>query len=88
MQHCDTVIFLDYSAEVCLSGVRERKGRPRSDMPWTDTDGEDLEFLEFIKNYNTQNRPQVLELLEKYNDKEIHIFKSRFEADKFLNQIK
>ena len=30
---CDTVIFLDYSTEVCLGGIRERRGKPRQDMP-------------------------------------------------------
>ncbi len=31
---CDTVFFLDYNVEVCIAGVEERKGQPRSDMPW------------------------------------------------------
>ena len=34
MEACDTVFFLDYPLEICLSGVAARKGRPRSDMPW------------------------------------------------------
>ena len=45
---------------------------------------EDAEFIEFIKNYNEQQKPKVLELLEKYGDKNIVIFKSREEADAFL----
>ena len=87
MQECDTVIFLDYSLDVCLNGIKERKGKVRSDMPWVE-DGEDDEtFIEFIKNYNSQSRPQVLELLSKYSDKNIFIFKNRTEADKFLAQM-
>lgn len=43
MQECDTIIFLDYPLDVCLNGIHERKGKVRSDMPWTET-GED-EFL-------------------------------------------
>ena len=34
MEACDTVIFLDYPLEVCLSGIEERRGKPRPDMPW------------------------------------------------------
>ena len=83
MAACDTVIFLDYPLDVCLDGIRERRGKPRSDMPWIETE-EDTEFIEFIKNYNEQQRPEVLELLEKYRDKNIVIFKSREEADEFL----
>ena len=84
MAACDTVIFLDYLLDVCLDGIRERRGKPRSDMPWIETE-EDSEFIEFIKNYNEQQKPKVLELLKKYNDKNIIIFKSREEADAFLN---
>ena len=86
MVACDTVIFLDYPLDVCLDGIRERRGKPRSDMPWIETE-EDAEFIEFIKNYNEQQKPKVLELLEKYGDKNIVICKSREEADEFLLQI-
>ena len=84
MAACDTVIFLDYPLEVCLNGIKERRGKPRSDMPWFETE-EDAEFIEFIKNYNEQQKPKVLELLEKYGDKNIVIFESREQADAFLN---
>ena len=64
MAACDTVIFLDYPLDVCLDGIKERRGKPRSDMPWIETE-EDAEFIEFIKSYNEQQKPKVLELLEK-----------------------
>ena len=51
MQKCDTVIFLDYPLDVCLDGIKERKGKPRSDMPWIESDEDDADFIEFIKNY-------------------------------------
>ena len=84
MAACDTVIFLDYPLDVCLDGIKERRGKPRSDIPWIETE-EDAEFIEFIKNYNEQQKPKVLELLEKYGDKNIVICKSREQADAFLN---
>ena len=84
MAACDTVIFLDYPLDVCLDGIKERRGKPRSDMPWIETE-EDAEFIEFIKNYNEQQKPKVLELLEKYRDKNIVILESREQADAFLN---
>lgn len=83
MSACDTVFFLDFNVEVCLSGIKERQGKPRPDMPWIETE-DDEEFLEFIKNYTTQSRPKVIELLEKYNDKNIIIFKTRDEADDYI----
>ena len=84
MAACDTVIFLDYPLDVCLDGIRERRGKSRSDMPWVETE-EDAEFVEFIKNYNEQQKPKVLELLKKYGDKNIVILKSREQVDAFLN---
>ena len=84
MAACDTMFFLDYPLDVCLDGIRARRGKPRSDMPWIETE-EDAEFTEFIKNYNEQQKPKVLELLEKYSDKNIVIFKSGEEAVAFLN---
>ena len=86
MAECDTVFFLDYPLEVCINGVRERKGKTRSDMPWIETE-DDEEFLEFVKNYNTQSRPKVFELLEKYKEKHIVILKSREEAGIFINNL-
>lgn len=81
---CDTVIFLDYPLDICLAGIRERRGKLRSDMPWIETE-EDAEFIEFIKSYNEKQKPNVLTLLEKYSNKNIVILKSREQAADFLN---
>ena len=54
-------------------------------MPWIETE-EDAEFIEFIKSYNEQQRPRVLELLEKYSEKRIIVFKSREQADEFFKE--
>ena len=86
LKECDTVFFLDYPVDVCIDGVKSRQGKTRSDMPWTETE-DDEEFLEFIKNYNSQSRPNVLNLLEQYSKKEIVVFKSREEADKYLKNF-
>ncbi len=86
MEACDTVAFLDYPTELCLDGVRQRRGTVRSDMPWVETE-EDAEFIEFIKNYNAESRPKVMKLLDKYSNKDIFIFYNRDEADAFLNQM-
>ena len=87
-QACDTVIFLDYPLEICLEGLKERRGKERTDMPWVEAeDEEDAEFIEFIKNYNSQSRPQVMELLGKYSYKKIIIFRNRDEANEFLKQM-
>ena len=85
MNECDTVIFLDYPTDVCLDGVEKRRGKPRGDIPWIETE-EDEEFTEFIKTFNVSRKPAILALLDKYKEKNILIFKSREEADRFLNE--
>ena len=88
LRACDTVIFLDYSLDICLEGVKERRGKVRMDMPWIEAiDEEDTEFMDFIKNYNLQSKPKVMELLNKYFYKDIYIFKNRDEANEFLAHI-
>ena len=83
LQACDTVVFLDYPLDVCLNGIRERQGKSRTDMPWIETE-EDEEFIEFIKNFNSQSRPEIVELLGRYSDRNIYIFKNREEAEGFF----
>jgi adenylate kinase family enzyme len=86
MQACDTVIFLDYPVEVCLEGVRQRRGKPREDIPWVETE-EDQEFLQFIRDYGRDSRPKVLALLEAYTDKQTVILHSREEAAEYLRSL-
>lgn len=86
LEAADTVFFLDYPTEVCLEGIRDRMGKPRPDMPWVE-ESEDAEFLEFVKSYNTESRPRVVELLNAYTEKEIHVFHSREDAAGFLRQL-
>ena len=86
MAACDTVIFLDYPPETCLEGVLKRRGKPRSDMPWIETE-EDAEFIEYIKHFNEAQRPQILALFEQYSDKRIVAFTCREQADAFLENV-
>ena len=83
---CDLLIFLDYPAEVCLEGVRARRGQKRSDMPWVE-DGDDQEFLEFIRAFEAESRPRILELIEKYPEKTVVTFRTREEADRYLDTL-
>ena len=85
---CDTIFFLDYPPEVCLDGIETRKGKPRSDMPWFERSDEiDEEFLRFVKEYEIKSKPKVVNLLEKYADKKIVVFKTRTESEVFLSRM-
>ena len=79
--------FLDYPAKVCLDGVRTRMGKPRPDMPWIEQEY-DEEFIQFIKSFKTERCPQIYALLEKYRDKPKVVFKTRAEAEEFLEAVR
>ena len=83
---CDLVVFLDFPAEVCLEGVRARRWQKRSDMPWVE-EGDDEEFLAFIRAFESESKPKILELIKKYPDKAVVTFRTREEAERYLGEM-
>lgn len=87
LKECDTVFLFDLPTEVCLQGVTERIGKERYDLPWLETEL-DPEFKKFIEEFPKDTLPYIYELLEKYKSgKQVIIFKSREEADRYLESI-
>ena len=86
MAACDTVFLFDLPVEVCLAGAKSRIGKERYEMPWIETEF-DPEFEQQIKEFPTKSLPLIYSLLEKYSDKNVTVFKSREEADSFLNGL-
>ena len=84
---CDTIIFLDYGEEVCMDGIVGRVGKERGDIPWTENEL-DPELVELVKNYETENKPILLELFRKYPDRDVITLHTRKEADNLINKIR
>lgn len=88
MKQCDTVFLFDLPVEVCLQGVTDRVGKERYDLPWLETQV-DPEFRQFIEDFPKDTLPYIYELIEKYKDgKRVIIFKSREEADEFIEKLR
>ena len=83
---CDTVILLDYDAEVCLKGIADRVGQARPDIPWTEQ-SIDPELVELVKTYRERNLPTIRELFRRYADRETHVFHDRDEAQRWLDSL-
>ncbi len=84
----DAVFLLDYSTEVCITGARERVGRAREEIPWVENEL-DPEFRQAILDFSSNQLPKIYELLEKHSKgKQIIIFKSRQESQKYLDSLK
>ncbi len=87
MQMCDTVFLFDLPTEVCLQGAIDRLGKGRYDVPWIDTEL-DLRFKAEIETFPEKNLPSIYALLEKYGaEKQVVIFKSREQADEYLQSL-
>lgn len=86
IKECDTVFLFDLPTEVCLRGVTERIGKERYDLPWLETQV-DPEFRQVIEDFPKDTLPYIYDLLQKYSEKDIHIFKSRAEADEYLRMV-
>jgi adenylate kinase family enzyme len=87
LKECDTVFLFDLPTELCIRGATERIGKDRYDLPWLETEL-DPEFETFIKDFPKTTLPKIYDLLEKYGEeKEVVVFKSREEADDFLNDL-
>lgn len=84
LQNCDTVFLLDYPPEICLVGAQNRVGVKRDDMPWVEEEL-DPEFKELIMNFSEKQLPDIYKLLEKYPKVDSHVFKSREDADVFID---
>ena len=83
---CDTVFFLDFSEDECMSGITERIGRERPDIPWTESTL-DPELVRLVASYQRENRPVIYSLLEKYPEKKAIIFRTRSQADSWLAEM-
>ena len=87
IQKSDTIFLFDLPTDVCLQGATERLGKERYDVPWVDTEL-DSNFKKQIEEFSDKVLPRVYELLTKYSDgKQVVAFKSRIEADEYLDNM-
>lgn len=86
LKESDTVFLLDFGVDICLDGANSRVGIKRDDMPWLEENLNE-EFRNKILNFSKEKLPEIYNLLDKYKDKTIIIFKNREETDSYINNI-
>ena len=87
LKECDTVFLFDLPTEVCLQGANERLSKGRYDMPWIDTEL-DPKLQKEIEAFAGEKLPIVYNFLEKHGqNREIVVFKSREDADGYLDKM-
>ena len=87
LQQCDTVFLFDLPTELCIQGAVERLGKGRYDLPWIEKELSDS-LKQTIEEFPLKSLPRIYELLEKYkHSKQVIIFKSRADADDYLQNL-
>lgn len=88
LEHCDTVILLDFPTEICLSQAAGRIGRKREDLPWVETEF-DPEFQNWIRHFRKRNLPEIMSMLEEYREsRSIYVLHSHQETEDFIQTLK
>ncbi|WP_195990217.1 DNA topology modulation protein [Clostridium sp. D53t1_180928_C8] len=84
----DTIIFINMPTYLCLYRIIKRrfmyKGKSRPDMAEGCPEGIDFEFFKWVFTYNKKIRPQILDKLNIYNDKNIIILNGKKEVKNFI----
>lgn len=84
---CDTVFLFDLPTEICIEGALSRIGKRREDMPWFENEL-DPGFRQWIESFRENQLPEIYRLLEKYkNGRQIVVFRTREQADKFIEKL-
>ena len=85
-EHCERVFFFDMPGDVCLEGAAARVGTVREDLPWVETEF-DADFRQYIIDFPKDQLPVIYRLIDQYKDtRRIVIFRSREEADAYLEK--
>ena len=91
MAKCDTVIYLDFPRMTCLLGVMKRilttYGKVRPDMGDGCPERFDLEFLQWVWNYNKNNREKIYQLLDEAAHAQKIVLKNRRAVKAFLKNL-
>lgn len=93
LQAADTVIFLDFPRWVCVCRVLWRivsyHGRTRPDMGEGCPERFDMEFLEWVWNFNATSRPMILRRLEGHGaGKRIITLRCPRDVEAFVRELK
>lgn len=94
LKYCDTVFYFDLPTITCLTGITTRilksYGKTRNDMGGNCPEYFDKQKLSLYRNvitFNKQHRKDYQNLLLSVNEAKVITFKSRRQANKFLDNL-
>ncbi|MDD6156303.1 MAG: adenylate kinase [Lachnospiraceae bacterium] len=87
IKEADTIFYLDFPAEICISGIKSRVGEKRDDIPWVEEELDD-KFLNFVEKFGEETKPQIEKLLGIYTEKKLYRFTSREDIREFFKVLR
>lgn len=87
VKRADIVFFLDYSTATFMKGIFSRLlknyGKEKPDMPGC-KERFDLSFIMYVFTYNRKRRKYIIEILDKYPEKDVRIFKKQKDLNEWV----
>lgn len=87
VNRADIVFFLDYNTFTFMKGIILRylknRGKEKPDMPGC-IERLDLSFFFYVLTYNLRRRKYVVEVLNKFPNKDIRIFKKQKDLNEWI----
>lgn len=92
LPRADTIIVLDYTRRVCMTGVLKRTlqkhGQVRSEMAPECPERFDWDFLKFVWNFPKRDRRKIYNALDQTTKEQtVHIFQTRSQAMQWLKLL-
>lgn len=91
IEHCDTILYLDYSRWLCLLGMLQRVigsyGKVRPDMAEGCPERFDRDFVLWIWNFNRENRDRNYFLINSAKHANTIVLKNRWQTNRFLRKL-
>ena len=89
INRADIVFFLDFSTFTFIKGIMKRLikyyGKEKPDMPGC-KERIDISFFFYVLTYNIKRRKYVIEVLNKYPQKDIRIFKKQKDLNAWVQE--
>lgn len=81
----DTIIFLDFSLDDCIKGIRERTNKERDDIPWIQNDIDSEVLIAWINDFSIRERPIIIDIINSFKGKVI-VLKNKEEVNEYLKR--
>ncbi len=85
-KEADAIYFLDIDTDTCLESVRQRESQERTDFPnhLDNQQGDSEALVKGLLEFEEKRKSRIIELHNKYSNKDFIVFKTRKEINEFL----